>query len=136
MIKFQEIQVGDYIIADNDGDQKRGEVTDLNHNEKQVSVNTGAQAFWYEQEQLEPIAITNEELMNLKFHKQANEDGTLKYMKGAFRMLVPKEGDFSRMEIWYRDEQRHIVTPIALHILQNHFYEMTKVHLNDQSFDN
>jgi hypothetical protein len=55
-------------------------------------------------------------------------------MKGAFRMLIPKEGDFSRMEIWYRDEQRHILEPIPLHVLQNHFFEMTKVFLNEGSF--
>ncbi|MEO7266370.1 MAG: hypothetical protein ABIW38_15745 [Ferruginibacter sp.] len=135
MIKFQELKVGDYIIASNDGDEKRGEVTNLNGDEKQVCVDTGAQGFWYETEQLMPIDITEEELMNLKFHKQVNEDGTIKYLKGAFRMLIPAEGDFSRMEIWYRDEQRHIPHPISLHNLQNHFYEMTKVHLNDESFD-
>ena len=50
-------------------------------------------------------------------------------------MLIPKEGDFSRMEIWYRDEQRHFVEPMALHTFQNHFYEMTKVYLNEGSFD-
>ncbi|MEP6711292.1 MAG: hypothetical protein ABJA37_02695 [Ferruginibacter sp.] len=136
MIKFQELKVGDYIMANNDGDMRRGEVSNLNGNEKQVCVDAGEQGFWYELDQLEPIAITDEELSKLKFHKHTNEDGTLKYMKGAFRMLVPKEGDFSRMEIWYRDEARHIVTPISLHNLQNHFYEMTKVYLNDQSFDN
>ena len=136
MIKFQEIKVGDYVIADNDGDSRRGEVTGLNGDEKQVQVNNGAQDFWYETDQLKPIAITEEELTQLKFHKHVNEDGTLKYMKGAFRMLIPKEGDFSRMEIWYRDEARHIINPISLHNLQNHFLEMTKVHLDDQSFDN
>ncbi|MBS1497354.1 MAG: hypothetical protein JSU03_03985 [Bacteroidetes bacterium] len=134
MIKFQEIQIGDYVMANNDGDKRRGEVTDLNGDEKQVSVNIGPQSFWYEQQQLDPIAITNNELMNLKFQKHINDDGTVKYMKGAFRMLIPKEDDFSRMEIWYRDEQRHIVTPISLHNLQNHFFEMTKVHLNDGVF--
>jgi hypothetical protein len=135
MIKFHELKKGDYVIADNDGDKKRGEITDLNNDEKQVCVDTGAQGFWYETNQLSPVDITDEELSALRFHKSVNEDGTLKYSKGAFRMLTPKEGDFSRMEIWYRDEQRHIGTPISLHTLQNHFYEMTKVHLNTESFD-
>ncbi len=135
MIKFQDLKVGDYVIADNDGDKKRGEVTDLNHDEKQVCVDTGAQGFWYETDQLGAIDITDDELVALKFHKEVKEDGTLKYSKGAFRMLTPKEGDFSRLEIWYRDEQRHIHAPIALHQLQNHFYEMTKVHLNGEYFD-
>jgi hypothetical protein len=56
-------------------------------------------------------------------------------MKGAFRIMLEKERDFSHMEIWYRDERRHILHPISVHNLQNHFYEMTKVFLNDESFD-
>ena len=134
MIKFNEIKVGDYLIADNDGDKKKGEVTGLNANEKQVCVNTGAQDFWYETEQLSAIPLDEAQLMLLKFQKQENEDGTVKYLKGAFRMLLPSKADFSHFEIWYRDEKRHMVQPISLHQLQNHFYEMTKVHLNDETF--
>jgi hypothetical protein len=132
MIKFNEIKVGDYLVADNDGDKRQGEVTDLNHNEKQVCVDTGVQEFWYETEQLSAIALDEEQLTRLKFQKHDNEDGTVKYMKGAFRMLLPKPGDFSHFEIWYRDERRHVMQPISLHQLQNHFYEMTKVHLTDE----
>lgn len=134
MLKFHEVKAGDYIIADNDGDKKRGEVTNLNADEKQVCVDTG-QEFWYEMNQLSALPITDEELSNFKFHKHVNDDGTIKYSKGAFRILIPKESDFSRMEIWYRDETRHISTPISVHNLQNHFYDMTKVHLNADSFD-
>ena len=86
MIKFHEIKVGDYMIADNDGDMKRGEVTNLNGDEKQVCVDTG-QEFWYELNQLQPLPLNEDELMNY------------------------------------------------VHNLQNHFYDMTKVHLNDESFD-
>jgi hypothetical protein len=132
MIKFNEIKVGDYLIADNDGDRKRGEVINLNGDEKQVCVDTGAQEFWYETEQLSPIALDDEQLIRLKFSKQENDDGSVKYMKGAFRMLVSQKGNFSKFEIWYRDERRQVVQPIHLHQLQNHFYEMTKVHLNDE----
>jgi hypothetical protein len=135
MINFHELRVGDFVITENDGDTRRGEVTDLNGNEKQVCVDNGAQEFWYETNQLIPLEITDEELMNLKFHKENLEDGGVKYLKGAFRIFIPKEGDFSKMEIWYRDEKRHVLHPIQLHTLQNHFYEMTKVHLNTASFD-
>jgi hypothetical protein len=132
MIKFNEIKVGDYLVADNDGDKKQGEVTQLNNNEKQVCVNTGTQDFWYETNQLSPIDLDEEQLLKLKFQKQQNEDGTVKYLKGAFRMLVPANGSFAKFEIWYRDEKRQIVQPIAIHQLQNHFYDMTKVHLNEE----
>lgn len=135
MIKFNELKKGDHVIADYEGDKRRGEVEDLNNNEKQVQVNNGVQSFWYETDQLSAIPLDEEQLLNFKFHKQVNEDGTIKYLKGAFRILISKEGDFSRMEIWYRDEQRHITEPIMLHTLQNHFYEMTKVYLNEESFD-
>ena len=133
MIKFQEIKVGDYLIADNDGDKRRGEVTGLNGDEKQVCVNTG-QEFWYETSQLEPIPLDEGQLLNLKFDKDEHENGSVKYLKGAFRILLPAKGDFSRMEIWYRDERRHIMHPISVHQLQNHFQEMTKVLLNDETF--
>ncbi|MES2431140.1 MAG: hypothetical protein V4556_09390 [Bacteroidota bacterium] len=134
MIKFQDIKVGDYLIADNDGDKVLGEVTDLNHNEKQVCVDNGVQEFWFETEQLSPIALNEEQLMKLKFTKEEHDDDSVKYMKGAFRMLLPIKGDFSNMEIWYRDERRIINNWLSVHQLQNHFYEMTKVHLNDETF--
>ena len=132
MIKFNEIKVGDYLFADNDGDKKQGEVTGLNPVEKQVCVDTGAQEFWYETEQLSSIDLDDAQLMRLKFQKQENEDGSVKYMKGAFRMQLHSKDNFSQFEIWYRDERRHIMQPIQLHQLQNHFYDMTKVHLNEE----
>ena len=134
MIKFQDIKVGDYLMADNDGDTLQGEVTNLNGDEKQVCVDTGTQEFWFETSQLKPIPLDDEQLTRLKFTRQENEDGTVKYLKGAFRILLHAKDNFSPLEIWYRDERRHIIQPISVHQLQNHFYEMTKVHLNDESF--
>lgn len=135
MIKFKDIKIGDYLMADNDGDMLQGEVTDLNHDEKQVCVDTGTQEFWFETGQLIPIPLDEEQLLKLKFSKEESENGTVKFLKGAFRILLPHNGDFSKMEIWYRDERRHILQPISVHQLQNHFHEMTKVLLNDESFN-
>jgi hypothetical protein len=72
--------------------------------------------------------------MRLKFTKELQANGQIKYMKGAFRMLIPAADDFSRMEIWYRDEQRHITHSLDVHELQNHFHDMTKVHLTTDTF--
>ena len=134
MIKFNEIKVGDYLIADNDGDRMMGEVVDLNGNEKQVCVDNGVQQFWFETDQLSAIPLDDEQLMRLKFSRHTNDDGTIKYSKGAFRLLIPKEGDFTRMEIWYRDETRHISHPLHVHNFQNHYHDMTKVHLDNSVF--
>ncbi len=135
MIKFHEIKVGDYLIAENEGDKRQGEVTNLNHNEKQVCVDTGVQEFWFEVDQLSALTLDEAQLLNFKFHRHDNEDGTVKYSKGAFRIQLTGKDNFSAFEIWYRDEHRHILHPIFVHNLQNHFYEMTKVHLNEDSFD-
>ena len=134
MLKFQNIKVGDYLMANNDGDILKGEVTNLKQGENQVCMDIGPQEFWYEMEQLAPIPLNDEELSKLKFTKDENGEGTVKYSKGAFRLLLPAKDDFSKMEIWYRDERRHIIHPINVHELQNHFYDMTKVHLNDEVF--
>ena len=135
MIKFNELSVGNYVIANNDGDRKEGEVVDSNGDEKQVCVDTGIQSFWYETDQLIGLPLDEEQLFNLKFQRQDNGDGTIKYLKGAFRVLISKEGDFSRMEIWYRDETRHIIHPICVHNLQNHYHDMTKVILDNSLFE-
>ena len=134
MIKFQDIKVGDYLMADNDGDSLEGEVINLNGDEKQVCVNTGTQEFWFETEQLQGIPLDDAQLEKLKFTKQINLDGTIKYMKGAFRMMLTAKDNFLTTEIWYRDEKRHITQPLSVHQLQNHYYEMTKVHLTNNSF--
>jgi hypothetical protein len=121
MIPFHEIKIGDYVIADNDGDKKQGCVF-------------CDQEFWYELDQLSGIPLDESQLLKLKFEKQLNADGSIKYMKGAFRILVHEKGNFSVFEIWYRDERRHITSPIFVHNLQNHYVELTKVHLNDEAF--
>ena len=134
-MKMHDIKVGDYVLVNYEGDIRRGEVVEVNNEDKQACVDNGVQEFWYELNQISPLPLDENELVNLKFHKTVNDDGTVKYSKGAFRMLIPKEGDFSRMEIWYRDETRHITEPLTLNELQNHYHAMTKVHLNDQAFD-
>lgn len=134
MIKFQDLKVGDYVLAKQDGDTWPGEVTNFNRDEKQVCVDNGVQEFWFCAEELSPLPLDEERLMKFNFQKQENEDGSVKYMKGAFRILIPKKDDFSRFEVWYRDEKRQIMQPIYVHQLQNHYLEMTKVHLTDEAF--
>ena len=131
MIKFSDLKQGDYVLATNDGQSWRGEVKDFNNDEKEVCINNGVQDFWFKSENLFPITLDDATLLKLNFKKVVNDDGTVKYMKDAFRILIPKAGDFSRFEIWYKDEKRQIMEPIFLHQLQNHYLDMTKVYLTD-----
>lgn len=136
MIKFSELKKGSHVMAAYEGTVSRGEIYEIKNSEKQVCIISGEQTFWFDTGKglITAIPITDAELTNFKFSKQINDDGSVKYMKGAFRILIPAQNDFSRMEIWYRDETRQFATPIALHQLQTHFYEMTKVYLNDEQF--
>ena len=134
MIKFQDLKVGDYVLAEQDGTTWSGEVTNLNHDEKEVCVDNGVQEFWFNPDQLSALPLDESQLMKLNFERQENGDGTVKYLKGAFRIQIPHKNDFSNFEIWYRDEKRQIIHPISVHQLQNHYLEMTKVHLTDEAF--
>jgi hypothetical protein len=129
MIKFNEIKIGNFVLAEYERTVWEGEVTRLNGDEKQVCVETDVQEFWFEQEHLFPIPITNEQLLKLNFTKHLNEDGSAKYSKGAFRIEVDVNEDFSMLELWYREDKRMHPDVHYLHQLQNHYFEMTKVHL-------
>jgi len=132
MIKFSELKKGDYVLAESDGQAWQGEVTNFNNDEKEICVNNGVQEMYFRADDLYPLPIDEDQLLKLKFTKHVNEDGSVKYMKGAFRVQTPKQDDFSHFEIWYRDEKRIITNPIPLHALQNHYTAMTKVHLTDE----
>ena len=131
MIKFNELKKGDYVLAESDGQAWQGEVTDFNHDEKEISVYNGVQDFWFTSDELYPLPLDENQLLKLKFQKHINGDGSVKYMKGAFRIQTPQQDNFSNFEIWYRDEKRIMIHPISVHELQNHYLSMTKVHLTD-----
>jgi len=132
MIKFNEVKMGDFLVGEYEGKRWEGEVVSLNSDEKQVCLETDVQEFWFETEDLYPIPISDAALKNLNFVREDMPDGTVKYRKGSFRMLTPKQDDFSHLDIWYRDDKRINPDIHYIHQLQNHYYQMTKVHLTDE----
>jgi hypothetical protein len=130
MIKFNELQIGDIIEVEYDGKKSEGEVIDLDHEDREVSVQTEVQDFWYTPEQLFAIPLSDEQLNKFGFERLDNADGTVKYKKDAFRILISKKDDFSAFDMWYREDRRHMHRPISIHELQNHYLQMTKVHLD------
>lgn len=131
MVKFSDLKVGDYVMVDFEGKMWRGEVMNLNRDEKQVCVETEVQDFWYEPEHVYPIPLNDEELLKLNFAKDVNDDGSIKYKKGAFRLEIPEPDNFSKIIIWYREDIRKHPSVHYIHELQNHYLQMTKVHLTN-----
>jgi hypothetical protein len=133
MIKFSEAKVGDFVMAEFEGKQWMGEVIRLNKDEKQVCVLTDVQEFWFSADKLHAIPLNDEALQMLSFTKQtSSDDGSVKYSKGAFRLVIAKEGDFSHIDMWYREDKRHNPNVHYVHELQNHYYQMTKIHLTKE----
>ncbi|MEN9599597.1 MAG: hypothetical protein RL596_1916 [Bacteroidota bacterium] len=129
MIKFSEIKVGDYMLGEFDGKMWQGQVTGLNGDEKQVCLRTDVQEFWFSTDHLHPFPLSDDAMQILSFQKQQNDDGSIKYMKGSFRLVIPKANDFSSIEMWYREDRRHHPNVQYVHQLQNQYHDMTKIHL-------
>jgi hypothetical protein len=129
MIRFQEIRVGDLIQADFGGQRFDVQVTELNHEDRQICVQNGDQTDWFGAEDLYAIPLDDAQLQKLGFEKQLNDDKSVKYMRGPFRLLIAAAGQFNETEIWYREDRRHIHHPIGVHELQNFYHQMTKVDL-------
>ena len=130
MLKFSELKPGDIVLANNEGQMEEGTVKDLNGEDKEVCVETAVQEFWFKPEDLYPIPLTEEQLLKLGFEKVDSENGSMKYKRDSFRILLPKKDNFNELEIWWREDRRHLRQPISVHELQNHYYQMTKVELN------
>ncbi|NCT95236.1 MAG: hypothetical protein GXC72_12485 [Chitinophagaceae bacterium] len=132
MIKFSDIKMGDYVRAEYEGQYWDGEVVGLNGDEKQVCIQTSVQEFWFSPDHLHPIPLDENALLDLKFTRQPADDGSVKYLKGSFRIVTPTAGDFSKIEMWYREDRRHHPDVHYVHQLQNQYHDMTKIHLTNQ----
>jgi hypothetical protein len=129
MLKFNELKPGDIVkVLDEGGVEREGIVIESRRDDKLVCVDNGIQEFWYEITQLVPIPMTEEQLFKLGFERQDIEQGA-KYMRGPFRVLVKDPGNYTNLEIWYREDHRVFQHPLYVHELQNHYLDMTKVPL-------
>jgi hypothetical protein len=129
MIKISDLKFGDIVVAEYEGQQRVGMVKDTDRAEGKACVEDNVQEFWYSPDQLHPVTLNDEQMKMLGFTKMENGDGSAKYMKDSFRVLLPKKDDFSAMEIWWREDHRYLNKPIFVHELQNHYYAMTKIEL-------
>lgn len=130
MIKFNDLKEGDIVMAEYEGQQWEGIVKALNKEEKEVCIETNVQEFWFTPEHLFPIPLNEQHLEKLGFQKHPHADGSAKYTRDSFRLVVPDTGEFYPLEIWWREDRRLLANPIYVHELQNHYYDMTKVELN------
>ncbi len=129
MLKASKLKHGDIIMVNDEGVMREGIVVKVNHEEGVALVDNGIQEFWYYPENMTSIPLDESQLMKLGFEKEDFEGG-MKYKKDSFRLVTPKKGDFSNIEMWWREDRRHFSFPLGVHDLQNLYHDMTKFHLD------
>jgi len=129
MLKISTLKAGDIITVNDEGIIREGTVIKVSQEENQALVNNGIQEFWYSPEEMKPVPLDESQLLKLGFSKE-EMDGSVKYKKDSFRLVTPKKGDFSNVEMWWREDRRHFSFSLGVHELQNLYYDMTKIHLN------
>ena len=128
MLKLGDLKSGDIVSLNHEGDNREGTVVRVSHENKQALVDNGVQEFWYDLDEIRPIPLDEKQLTTLGFVKDES-NGTVKYKKDSFRLVIPREGDFSNIEMWWREDRRHFNFPLGVHDLQNLYHDMTKIPL-------
>lgn len=129
MVKISELKEGDIVRVLYDEGEREGVVKEISREDNMALIDNGIQDFWYPAEEIVPVPLTEERLIHLLgFEKEETSEGD-KYKKGPFRLLVHDPGNYTNIDIWYREDQRHFNHPLYLHELQNHHLDMTKVPL-------
>jgi hypothetical protein len=129
MLKIGHLKSGAIITVNDEGVMREGRVVSVSQEENQALVDNGVQEFWYSPEEMAAVPLDETQLINLGFTKEES-DNTVKYKKDSFRLVTPKKGDFSNIEMWWREDKRHFSFNIGVHELQNLHLDMTKVHLD------
>jgi hypothetical protein len=129
MLKIGNLKSGDIIMVNDEGVMREGTVVSTSVEENQALVDNGVQEFWYSPEEMSALPLDENQLISLGFTKE-EMDGATKYKKDSFRLVTPKKGDFSNVEMWWREDRRHFSFPLGVHELQNLHLDMTKVHLH------
>ena len=129
MIKISELKEGDIVKVMDTGLERMGTVLETSKEENMALIDNGIQEFWYAPEDIIPVPLTDKlMLQTLGFEKEETSEG-FKYKKGPFRVLVHDPGNYTHIDVWYREDIRHFPHPLYVHELQNHHLQMTKVPL-------
>ncbi len=129
MVRITELKEGDIVQVLDAGIERVGTVVDITREDNMACIDNGVQEFWYAAEEIVPVPLTDKQLVEtLGFEKEESSEGT-KYKKGPFRVLVHDPGNYTNLDVWYREDHRHFSHPIYVHELQNHHLDMTKVPL-------
>lgn len=129
MVKISDLKPGAVVMVLHEGSEREGSVVSVSRDENMALIDNGVQEFWYSPDQIVPIPMSEERLVNLLGFEKEEMGSAVKFKKGPFRLLVHDPGNYTNLDIWYREDRRHFNHPLYLHELQSHHLDMTKVPL-------
>jgi hypothetical protein len=134
MIHLNDLKAGDIVDASFEGGMARGQVSHFDLDTQEVCVVTNDdQECWYKPKELYPISLNPRELEELHFTSSptaGGPEGSLTYVRGPFSIRVEDPATFQEITLYYRSEPTRVFHHgLYLHELQNHYLQMTKVHL-------
>ena len=129
MLKIGSLKSGGIISVNDEDIMREGTVVRVSHEENQALVDNGVQEFWYNPEEMFAVPLDDSQLLKLGFTREETGAG-VKYKKDSFRLVTPKNGNFSTIEMWWREDRRNFDAPLGVHELQNLYLDMTKAHLD------
>lgn len=128
MVKVSDLKQGDVVQVLEEGIERMGIVVDTSREDQMICINNGVQDFWYTPEEIVPIPLTETQLVQTLGFERAEESAEgVKYKKGPFRVVVHDPGNYTHLDVWYREDHRHFTSPLYVHELQNHHLQMTKM---------
>ena len=128
MLKLNDLRPGDIISVSDEGIVREGTVVKVSHEDRQALVDNGVQQFWYTPDEMRAIPLDDNQLSRLGFSREVTDAG-VKFKKDSFRLVTPRQGDFSHVDMWWREDKRHFNVQLGVHELQNLYLSMTKVPL-------
>lgn len=129
MIDIRELKEGNLVFVGSGNNVWQGTVAGFNRIEKEIAVSNGADKYFFQSGDLNPIFVSDDLLTRMGFVKTSNDDGSVAYEKEDFTIWFPTTNNPPRYEVKYRDDTRHIMETIWLHRIQNLHTEMTGVPL-------
>ncbi|MCF8339931.1 MAG: hypothetical protein K9I82_03065 [Chitinophagaceae bacterium] len=107
----------------------QGEVEEVNNVNKTVKVLHTDNEYWYRLDDISPVKINIEQLLQLGFHVVGKEEEYEIYEKGPFTVKIGFSREDHPAILHYRDETREIVNLRYMHELQHHYKSMTNFEL-------
>lgn len=133
MIHLHDLKAGDWVLADYEGNRYEGSAEELSYEKVYIRIAFNDHLNWYDPKELEPVPLTEEQLVSFGFVKSTDPIMGGKgeaWIRGPFKVIYPEKNNTQHIILECLPEQpRELKQGLMVHELQHHYHGMTKVFL-------